>query len=341
MASSSGPPTPHVGASERDERELRLENEILELESSGRFLEAQKKMNELKELRINVGRDKHLEMLEGYDAEKEKMETEMLEEETHMQDAWDEKMKEYDRQAADMLAAAQEKHRKEIEDFANTWHEKYGGKDPKFSSQVLSLRRSLEILVRAKDYVQVAALKTRLEKLEQDELERGVRDSEDRLRKKLSALEMRQRNETKALKQRIDLAHDDLLRQRESDMLRVTQRHSNQLRELSIQRQLDDSRTRNYLQKHKTVISSTPRRTTLDVSCIQKSPESPALKTAMRRGSPTDAGRSTPSRSARDADSAALASSYAPSAESATADSSTDETPVRSVVLDVSDGRKE
>eukprot|EP01028_Stygiella_incarcerata_P000797 TRINITY_DN1123_c0_g1_i1.p1 TRINITY_DN1123_c0_g1~~TRINITY_DN1123_c0_g1_i1.p1 ORF type:complete len:401 (-),score=149.79 TRINITY_DN1123_c0_g1_i1:417-1619(-) len=267
------------------QKEAEITNSIAQFEADGRYIDAQEMMTRLKEIRIQMGRERHKQVMLSYEFDKMCLEEQKKESLDNLRREWDAKLEDYTAQARQILEATKERHKVEYDHHSSLWTEKLLNKTTRYSGRLLSMKKSLEILVREKDYVQAQSLKKKINIMKKEEEERYEEDMRQRYEKKMVALVAKQRNELKALKQRLDVGRDDLVRQRKAEIDRLVQFHRNHLRELDLQRRLDRSRGRLYLSKQEDVIATTPKRATLSLDHIRRSPESPSIRTALMSSS--------------------------------------------------------
>lgn len=174
---------------------------------------------------------------------------------------WDKKMAEYESHAEELVEAMKERHAAELRDFQR----KLLGKQirPKFSKDLLNLRKIQETLAKQKDYAEAHKIKLKADALEAWELEKWHSDRQQvgvpggagcvlfshccyvvvivvqDLLSKESKFKFGKQQELLALQKRIQTGREEQKKQRHLDLERLLQRYQNVKAELEAQQNLE------------------------------------------------------------------------------------------------------
>merc|ERR1719199_34435 len=150
---------------------------------------------------------------------------------------WDKKMTEYERHAEELLEAMKERHAAELREFQR----KLLGKQqkPKFSRELLNLRKIQEHLAKQKDYTEAHKMKLKSDALEAWELEKWRNLKQQEMFQKEAKFKHRQQQELLALQKRIQTGREERKKQRQMDLERLLQRYQNVKSELEAQQNLE------------------------------------------------------------------------------------------------------
>merc|ERR1719199_1731559 len=150
---------------------------------------------------------------------------------------WDKKMTEYERHAEELLEAMKERHAAELREFQR----KLLGKQqkPKFSRELLNLRKIQEHLAKQKDYTEAHKMKLKSDALEAWELEKWRNLKQQEMFQKEAKFKHRQQQELLALQKRIQTGREEQKKQRQMDLERLLQRYQNVKSELEAQQNLE------------------------------------------------------------------------------------------------------
>ena len=146
---------------------------------------------------------------------------------------WDKKMQQYEDHADELVEAMQERHQGELREFQR----KLLGKQqkPKFSRELLNLRKIQEHLAKQKDYTEAHKMKLKSDALEAWELEKWRNLKQQEMFQKEAKFKHRQQQELLALQKRIQTGREEQKKQRQMDLERLLQRYQNVKSELEAQ----------------------------------------------------------------------------------------------------------
>lgn len=251
------------------EEEERLLNSIKGYEEEGNLAQAQDAVEKLKLLRITLAKKAHRAASEEMEQRISELRAQQQTEVERFLSVWDQKLAEYESQSEQILQATKERLRLELEEQQNRLRSKLDHKPHHFSSTLLGMKKSFDLLVRQKDYAAAEALRKRMTQLEKEEETLALARADDALRKKVDGVLKRQRQELTAMEQRIRMGRDDLKLQRRTELERLLKSHANVVMELQSETRVGQARRATALQKQSDVVSSTPRRVNLDRSVVQ------------------------------------------------------------------------
>ncbi|KAG9392430.1 Chromosome partition protein Smc [Carpediemonas membranifera] len=246
-------------------------------EREGNYVEAEMARKRLQELKTQEEKRRRIELKRRHRGEREELEGSYEAELQRFQDAWNERLEEYDTQATELDRAMRERHEVEIQEMRNKLFGSSAIRKPKFSSQLLNMRKIEQTLAHQKKYHEAHQLKVRADALERWELEKLRAENEQTCLNKEAGFRQKQAQELTALRKRIRAGREELLKTRQSDVDRLTRRFNN------LQRELD---THQHLEKNKTKKNPVGRR--------PAQPRRKMSRTASRRSSVSDAYRASP-----------------------------------------------
>merc|ERR1719197_763561 len=150
---------------------------------------------------------------------------------------WDKKMAEYEQHAADLVEAMKERHAAELRDFQGALLQRQ--QRPKFSRELLNLRRIQEHLAKQKDYTEAHKIKLKCDALESWELEKWKNQKQQEMFQREAKFKHSKQGELLALQKRIQTGREEQKKQRELDLERLLQRYRNVKNELEAQQNLE------------------------------------------------------------------------------------------------------
>ena len=149
-----------------------LEEHRKNCERQGKYVEAEIAKNRLEELKLHEENRRREAMRSRQIAERLGVEeAHMLEFQQQFNIVWDKKMQEYEQHTARLEEEMKARHARELANFQKHMIESISNK-PKFSKELLNLRRIQDTLARAKDYKEAHRIKMRADQLEAWELEK-------------------------------------------------------------------------------------------------------------------------------------------------------------------------
>ena len=150
---------------------------------------------------------------------------------------WDKKMADYETHAEELVEALKERHAAELREYQR----KLVGKQlrPKFSKDLLNLRKIQETLAKQKDYAEAHKIKLKSDALEAWELEKWHSERQQDLLQKEAKFKFNKQQELFALQKRIQSGREEQKKQRHMDLERLLQRYQNVKAELEAQQNLE------------------------------------------------------------------------------------------------------
>ena len=140
--------------------------------------------------------------------------------------AWDAKMEEYEQRATELLEAMRQRHILDHQEFGRKAAAEPPRK-PKFSTELLDLRRIEVTLARQGEYAEAQKVKLQADATEAAELERLGEARQQQLASAEAKLVARQEHELNALRQRIQSGAEEQRKARQQDLERLLQRYHN------------------------------------------------------------------------------------------------------------------
>ena len=224
-----------------------LEEHRKNCEAESKYVEAEIARNRLEELRLHEENRRREAMRSRQIAERLGVEEAHMLEFQQFNKVWDEKMQLYEENAGNLLSNLKARHKAALHEF----QQKLISKPllPKFSKELLNLRKIQQHLARQKDYAEAHKMKLKADSLEGWELEKQQNQWQRQMFKKEAAFKHKQEQERKALKKRIESGRLSQKRQRQTDLERLLQRYQNVKQELEQQQNLERIRAEKFFKR--------------------------------------------------------------------------------------------
>jgi hypothetical protein len=260
-----------------------LEEHRKNCERQGKYVEAEIAKNRLEELKLHEENRRREAMRSRQIAERLGVEEAHMLEFQQFNIVWDKKMQDYEERAAMLEEETKARHAQELANFQKHMIESISNK-PKFSKELLNLRRVQETLAKAKDYKEAhryalppppppflsgilrvtltchfffffsflslfafsCRIKMRADQLEAWELEKLRNSTQQGMYSKEAQFRRRQTNELLALQKRIQAGRDEQKKLRQRDLECLLQRYQNVKSELETAQNLERIRMDRY-----------------------------------------------------------------------------------------------
>jgi hypothetical protein len=224
-----------------------LEEHRKNCENEGKYVEAEIARNRLAELQLHEENRRREAMRSRQIAERLGVEEAHMLEFQQFNQIWDSKMKDYEEHSASLIANLKARHKAELQEF----QEKLISKPlkPKFSKELLNLRKIQGHLAKQKDYAEAHKMKLKANSLEGWELEKQQNQRQQQMFKKEAKFKHKQQQEVRALKKRITSGRQTQKRQRQFDLERLLQRYQNVKQELEQQQNLERIRAEKFFKR--------------------------------------------------------------------------------------------
>ncbi|CBN78299.1 conserved unknown protein [Ectocarpus siliculosus] len=214
-----------------------LEEHRRNCERQGKYVEAEIAKNRLDELKLHEENRRKEAMRSRQIAERLGVEEAHMLEFQQFNMVWDKRMADYEHHAEDMVFAMRERHGAELRDYQRRLLQ--AQPRPKFSRELLDLRRIQEHLAKAKDYAEAHKMKLKSDALEAWELEQWRNKRQADLCQRESKFKHGKAQEMAALLQRVMAGREEQKKQRQMDLERLLQRYQNVKSELEAQQKLE------------------------------------------------------------------------------------------------------
>ncbi|RHY15076.1 hypothetical protein DYB25_003074 [Aphanomyces astaci] len=216
-----------------------LEEHRKNCEKQGKYVEAEIAKNRLDELKVHEENRRKEAMRSRQIAERLGVEEAHMLEFQQFNLVWDRKMEEYERNVDELVASMRDRHQGELLEFQQKLLEKQI--KPKFSKELLNLRKIEEHLARQKEYAANTPHKMKLKSdaLEAWEMEKWRNSKQQEMFQREIKFKQRQRQELEALQKRIQSGREEQKKQRQLDLERLLQRYQNVKAELQQQQNLE------------------------------------------------------------------------------------------------------
>jgi len=214
-----------------------LEEHRKNCERQGKYVEAEIAKNRLEELKLHEENRRKEAMRSRQIAERLGVEEAHMLEFQQFNIVWDKKMAEYEEHADELVEAMRERHQGELREFQRKLLSKQ--QKPKFSRELLNLRKIQEHLAKQKDYTEAHKMKLKSDALEAWELEKWRNQKQQEMFQREAKFKHRQQQELLALQKRIQTGREEQKKQRQMDLERLLQRYQNVKSELEAQQNLE------------------------------------------------------------------------------------------------------
>merc|ERR1719230_2266885 len=157
---------------------------------------------------------------------------------------WDRKMGDYELRASEIVETMRDRHKSELKDFQQNLLQKQ--QRPKFSRELLNLRKIQEHLAKQKDYTEAHKIKLKCDALEAWELEKWQNSKQQEMFQREAKFKHQKQQELIALQKRIHTGREEQKKQRQMDLERLLQRYQNVKSELEAQQNLERIRAERF-----------------------------------------------------------------------------------------------
>jgi len=223
-----------------------LEEHRKNCERQGKYVEAEIAKNRLDELKLHEENRRREAMRSRQIAERLGVEEAHMLEFQQFNEIWDKKMHEYETHAEELVEAMKDRHAAELRDFQRKLMSKQIR--PKFSKDLLNLRKIQDTLAKQKDYAEAHKMKLKADALEAWELEKWHSQRQQDLLGKEAKFKVAKQSELQALQKRIQTGREEQKKQRHQDLERLLQRYQNVKAELEAQQNLERIRMEKLVQ---------------------------------------------------------------------------------------------
>ena len=223
-----------------------LEEHRKNCERQGKYVEAEIAKNRLDELKLHEENRRREAMRSRQIAERLGVEEAHMLEFQQFNQIWDKKMAEYELHAEELIEAMKDRHSSELREFQRKLMAKQIR--PKFSKDLLNLRKIQDTLAKQKDYAEAHKMKLKGDALEAWELEKWHSQRQQDLLGREAKFKVAKQSELLALQKRIQTGREEQKKQRHLDLERLLQRYQNVKAELDAQQTLERIRMEKFVQ---------------------------------------------------------------------------------------------
>jgi len=219
------------------------------VEAHGNYKEAELVQHVLRQLRLEE-ENRHVSALsQQQESERQGLEEAHSLEFQNFNRIWNEKIDAFEEHQLDCEAAMLERHSMELAEFHADMASELP-KHPKFSKDLLNLRKIQETLAKQKSFADAHKVKLKADKLEAQELERINHDRAEKYAKREASILARHRAELLAMRKRMERGKAELERARKKELEMLLQRYHNVKKGLQGQQNIIKAKTGNLLLKH-------------------------------------------------------------------------------------------
>ena len=239
-----------------------LEEHRKNCERQGKYVEAEIAKNRLDELKLHEENRRREAMRSRQIAERLGVEEAHMLEFQQFNQIWDKKMAEYELHAEELIEAMKDRHSSELREFQRKLMAKQIR--PKFSKDLLNLRKIQDTLAKQKDYAEAHKMKLKGDALEAWELEKWHSQRQQDLLGREAKFKIAKQSELLALQKRIQTGREEQKKQRHLDLERLLQRYQNVKAELDAQQTLERIRMEKFVQSGALKAQKPPKRSSMN-----------------------------------------------------------------------------
>ena len=239
-----------------------LEEHRKNCERQGKYVEAEIAKNRLDELNLHEENRRREAMRSRQIAERLGVEEAHMLEFQQFNQIWDKKMAEYELHAEELIEAMKDRHSSELREFQRKLMAKQIR--PKFSKDLLNLRKIQDTLAKQKDYAEAHKMKLKGDALEAWELEKWHSQRQQDLLGREAKFKIAKQSELLALQKRIQTGREEQKKQRHLDLERLLQRYQNVKAELDAQQTLERIRMEKFVQSGALKAQKPPKRSSMN-----------------------------------------------------------------------------
>ncbi|KAK3289083.1 hypothetical protein CYMTET_3471 [Cymbomonas tetramitiformis] len=222
---AKGPPAAGTEEAALDDFCKVLDEHRKQCEASAKYQEADVAMNRLNELRLHEENRQRQALRAKHIAERVRVEEAHTLEFNQFNAEWDRRMAEYDQKAAELEEAMKERQNEDLSEFRRKMAA--AAVRPRFSSDLLNMRKIQETLAKQKEYAEAHKVKLKADALEARELAKWNVHHQGRIGAQEDKHVYKQMVELEALQKRVLAGSDEHKRQRQADLHRILQRYQN------------------------------------------------------------------------------------------------------------------
>jgi len=203
-----------------------LEQHRIECEQNGLYVEAEVALKRLQELRKHEESRRREAIKSRHIAEKLDVEETYLIEIEELNNRWNQRIAEYEEQVAQSEADLIAKHEQDRKDWQYSMQDKFLLR-PKYSKELLNLRKIEVTLAKAREYQDAAKVKMQADVMQKWELEDLKRDWQQKLATREQHLQKKQDTELEAFRIKVVAGRQKLKRDRMEELNKMLKRYNN------------------------------------------------------------------------------------------------------------------
>lgn len=218
-----------------------VEKHMEKCEKEGKFLEANKAKNKLKELTIAKDKRRLIEAKEKHQEEKKELQSVKKDELGKFNSEMDKQFYEMNEKFQEMQKALEEEHQKELNELHQKFDEKYKDLKKKDSPDILNLQKSMEIYAKKKDYLNAHKMQMEIAEKQKKNQEAFENYKLKTIEKELENLQKKHDIEKKGLELKIQSYYNNFLKERALKVQEMIQNHKNTLRNLDNKQKAEET----------------------------------------------------------------------------------------------------
>lgn len=223
-----------------------LEEHRVNCEMKGQYEDAEKAKIRLEQLRSHEENRRRDELHAQQLAERLGVEEAHMKELKEFNDIWDRKVLEFEAHASNLQSTLASRHKLEHQNFLEKANKETEPRTPRWSRDLLNLRKIQETLAKQKKYAEAAKTKQQAEQLEAKELSMWKKAREGKIAKLEEQFMHKQQLEMGGLLKRIASGREEQKQARKSELERLLQRYHNVKTQLESQQKIIQQRVEKY-----------------------------------------------------------------------------------------------
>ena len=202
-------------------------------------------------LKIENNKAKVKNLYKQQERERESLKEAYLKEYDEFMSKWNQRIELLKADIETLKQALSARHEEETKEFIERFHEDLRNRTPKFSKQLLNMRKIQDTLAKNKNFGEATRMKKAADRLQNEELVRISVENGERFEKKRTSLMLKQKQEMEGFELRLQRELREMELQRDREYVNMNKRHNNFKQTLLGNHYLIESKTKAFLSKQK------------------------------------------------------------------------------------------
>jgi hypothetical protein len=131
---------------------------------------------------------------------------------------WKDRVNNFEGEISSILASLKQKHKQELIEFTRSFHDEIRTRSPKFSKELLNMRKVQETLAKQKEFSEALKVRRNADKLQSEELIRLTKEHGERFEKRKAVVLLKQKQEIEAIELRAERDFREIQHQRRKEL---------------------------------------------------------------------------------------------------------------------------